>query len=202
MHTIWHRLPSPWRRSLKILLIVGVLGLVLDLAVVIGFSIDRPTVPSRVGAVVVLGAKVGTPALKYRTLTGLMYYEEGKTDTIVLSGGRGPGEPISEAQAMDAVVKAQVAKTHSKMPHIILETKSANTFQNLHNSKLLIPNVKSIVVVSDCYHLARAVLTAKGVGFQTVYWNSPKPSYYSDMSLAYYYAREAVAIIAYIPRFI
>jgi uncharacterized SAM-binding protein YcdF (DUF218 family) len=197
-----HRLPNHLKRSLKILVIIGVTGFLLDLATVIGFSVLHPMVPPKVDAVVVLGAKVGTPALRNRTLTGLRYFQEGKTNTLVLSGGRGPGEPITEAQAMDNVITAEIAKTHGKMPHILLDTKSTDTYQNLSNSRQLIPHARSIVVVSDCYHLARSVAVAKRVGFQTIYWNSPKPTYYSDIDLAHYYVREAVALVAYIPRFV
>jgi uncharacterized SAM-binding protein YcdF (DUF218 family) len=171
--------------------------LAFDLATVIGFSIIRPTVPAKVDAVIVLGAKVGTPAL-----TGLMYYQEHKTNALVLSGARGPGESVTEAQAMETVIKKQVAKTHGTMPEIILETKSTNTYQNMRNSKALIPKARSVVIVSDDYHLARSVLLAKHLGFQEVYRNAPKPSYYSGIDLVYYYVREVVAIIAYLPKLI
>jgi uncharacterized SAM-binding protein YcdF (DUF218 family) len=168
---------------------------------VIGFSLIRPSVP-RVDAVIVLGAKVGTPALTARALQGLRYYEEGKTNTMVLSGGRGPDEPVSEAEAMRQVIARRVAQTGGTMPKLILESKSADTFQNIHNSKALIPYAKSIVIVSDCYHLTRPVFIAKRDGFQKVYWGAPVPSYYSVLDLAHYYLRETVGMIAYLPKFI
>lgn len=198
----WHRIPTRLKRSLKITFFVVGVAAILDLSVVVGFSVLRPTIPHNVDAVIVLGAKVGTPALKYRTLTGLMHYQEDHASTLVLSGAQGPGEPTSEAQAMDTVIKDQIQKTHAKMPHIMLDTKSTNTYQNLRDSKALIPHVKSVVVVSDCYHLARSVLVAKSVGFQNVYWDAPTPSYYSAMDLVHYYIREVVALVAYIPKFV
>jgi|GEM_PF-800297 len=202
MVNLWHRLPIRAKRGLRAAAVVVAVGLILDLSAVIGFSITHPAIPEHVDAVVVLGAKVGTPALTYRTLTGLKYYEEGKTNTLILSGARGPGEPVSEAQAMQDVIQERIAKTHGNMPHIILETRSANTFQNLSNSRALAPHAQNVIVVSDGYHLARSVAIAKHVGFNHVYWDAPKPSYYKSIDLAHYYMREVVAIIAYLPKLI
>jgi uncharacterized SAM-binding protein YcdF (DUF218 family) len=195
----WHLLPVRFRRPVIITtaIIIGLFG--LDLLTVIGFSVMHPAVNHKVDAVIILGAKVGTPALKYRTLTGLKYYEEGKTDTLVLSGAKGSNEPSTEAQAMETVIRSRIAESHSKMPHIILETKSTDTFQNLSNSRALIPNASSVVVVSDGYHLARSVALAKHIGFSTVYWDAPKPTYYATVDLVHYYVREAVAMIVYLP---
>jgi uncharacterized SAM-binding protein YcdF (DUF218 family) len=103
---------------------------------------------------------------------------------------------------MRQVIEHQVAKTGERMPRLILETKSVNTFQNIHNSKASIPNAKSVVVVSDCYHLARPVLLAKRDGFQKVYWGAPAPTYYSDMDLTHYYVREVAGMVSYIPKFV
>lgn len=198
----WHRLSPRMQKTLNITTIIVGLILVLDVGAVIGFSLTHPTIPDHVDAIVVLGSKVGTPALTQRTLTGLKYYQQGKTDTIVLSGSRGRDESISEAQAMANVIKAEVERTHGKMPHLILDTRSNNTSENLINSKSLIPAAKSIILVSDGFHMARSLLLAKDVGFQRVYWDSPAPTYYSLPDLSYYYAREAVAIIVMLPRLI
>ena len=192
---------SRLKRGVKWMLLIGIIILALDLSVILAFSLIRLPV-SHVDAVIVLGAKVGTPALTERTLQGLKYYQDGKTDTIVLSGSQGAGESISEAEAMQEVIKRRLAMQGSKMPKIILESKSLNTFQNIHNSKVLIPNAKSVVVVSDCFHLARAVVISRRDGFQGVYWDSPVPSYYPPWDLAYYYLREAIGMLIYIPRFI
>ncbi|HUB94042.1 MAG TPA: YdcF family protein [Verrucomicrobiae bacterium] len=189
------------RRAAKWTILTGAAIFILVLSIVVGFSVIRPTVP-HVDAVIVLGAKVGTPALTARALQGLKYYQEGKVNTIVLSGGRGADEPISEAVAMQRVIQHQIAQTGGRPPKLILESKSVNTFQNIHNSKLLIPNAKSVVIVSDCFHLARPVLLAKRDGFRQVYWSAPSPSYYSISDLFYYYVREVAGMVSYVPKFI
>jgi uncharacterized SAM-binding protein YcdF (DUF218 family) len=195
-------IPVRLRKTIKIVVIVLVSLFVLDFLSIVAFSLTRPAIPNHVDAVVVLGAKVGTPALTQRTLTGLSYYEAGKTDTIVLSGGQGPGEPISEAQAMENVIIAEIAEKHEKMPRLILDTHSSDTFENLANTKALIPNARTIIIATDGFHLERSFLIAKHDGFQHVYWASPAPTYYNIFDLTRYYLREAVALIVEAPQII
>jgi uncharacterized SAM-binding protein YcdF (DUF218 family) len=103
-----------------------------------------------------------------------------------------------------AAAKAMADKEgeETKMPSMILETNANSTYQNIVNSKALIPQAKSIIIVSDSFHLARAVLMAKREGFGPVYWSSPDPYYYSKRELVYYYMREVLAMVDYIPKFI
>lgn len=172
----------------------------LTLLAIILVANTRPTV-TRADAVLVLGAKVGTPALTERTLKGLTYYNEGKTKTIVLSGGQGPGEPVSEAEAMKLVVSDASTKTEAA-PTVMLEQESTSTVENIYHAKSLVPDAQSIVLVSDEYHLARAVLIAKNAGFREVSWDAPEPGYYPTRDLIYYYLREVVAVLAYLPQLI
>lgn len=189
-----------FKRALTWVVLAGAAIFFFDLSAIAVFGLIRPSAP-HIDAVVVLGAKVGTPALTERTLRGLTYYQEGKSDVIVLSGGQGPGESVSEAEAMKAVITSQVAHT-GDTPTIILEKDSTSTIENIYNSKTLIPKAKSVVIVSDGYHLARSVLIAKKAGFQDVYWDAAASGHYSKKDLAYYYLREAVAVLVYLPRFI
>lgn len=190
-----------FKRTAIIVLISAVTILALDLGTVIWFGLHHPTV-SKADAAIVLGAKVGTPAFTHRALMGLKYFQEGKTTKLVLSGGRGPDEPVSEAEAMRTIIEHHVAKLNGKMPEIVLDTASANTVQNIDNSKALIPEAKSVIIISDCFHVARSVLIAKRAGFQRVYWDSPTPDYYSTPHLIYYYLREVVAMIVSLPSFL
>jgi uncharacterized SAM-binding protein YcdF (DUF218 family) len=145
-----------------------------------------------------LGAAINTPALYNRSLEGLKLYEEGKANEIIASGGKISDEDISEAAYMQKVIK----KNSSTTVPVILEDQSRNTFENIKNVKAKAPNVKSIIVVSDEFHLARAVLVARREGFYPVYWDAPEPTYYRRSELFYYYFREAVAIIDYLPKLI
>lgn len=185
----------------KLTLLIAVIVFALDLSAIAAFSLIRLPV-SQVDAVIVLGAKVGTPALTERALQGLKYYREGKTDTIVLSGGRGAGEPISEAEAMQHVIAQSVTAAGGTMPTMMLDSTSLNTFENIRNAKALVPRAKSVVIVSDGFHLARSVALAHRAGLPNVYWDAPKPSYYPPFDLVFYYLREAIAMLAYLPKFV
>lgn len=181
---------------------IGVIAIgITEMLVIVGFGVFQ-TKPQKADAVVVLGARVGTPALTERALKGLEYYRLADAEVLVLSGGKGPDEPVSEAKAMQEVIAKYVAKNGGEMPNIALEDKSVDTFQNIHYSKNLIPTAKKIVIVSDIYHLARSVAFAKRDGYQNVYWGAPTPSYYSNIELAKYYIREAVAMVVYLPKLI
>jgi uncharacterized SAM-binding protein YcdF (DUF218 family) len=184
-------------KIIKLLLLACVILLVVDILIVVGFSIYRPAIP-KTDAIIVLGAAINTPSLYNRSLQGLKLYQEGKGEVIVASGGRISDDDISEAAYISKVIK----KNGDQAIPVILEDKSTDTYENIKFSKVKIPDATSIVIVSDDFHLARAVLMAKREGFAHVYWSSPQPYYYSKTDLVFYYFREIVAMIDYIPKFI
>lgn len=172
-----------------------------DLALVWGIAHIRPEI-KHADAVIVLGAAINTPALTNRTKEGLELYEQHKADVMVLSGGKIANEDISEAQFMEKVIK----KNAKEKVDYILEQDSHNTYENIKNSKAKLEQEgkphNSIIVVSDAFHLARGVLMAKRAGFDDVYWSAPSSGYYHRPELRYYYFRELIAMINYLPKFI
>ncbi|MDR3643232.1 MAG: YdcF family protein [Candidatus Doudnabacteria bacterium] len=185
-----------WRVIKWIIFCVGGL-LAIDLAIVIFFGIYRPQIqPS--DDIIVLGAAVNTPAAFNRSQQGLKLYEDGLAKAIVVSGGIDYPRGQSEAEYMKQAILANTAVN----PPIIVEDKSYSTYENLANARALIGANSSIIIVSDDYHLARAVLLAERLGFKKVYWSAPSSSYYSHDELAYYYFREVFAIIDYLPKFV
>jgi uncharacterized SAM-binding protein YcdF (DUF218 family) len=199
---------------------------VITLGIVIGIGHwHRPV--GNADAIVVLGAAIKTPASYNRALQGLKLYEEGKAPVLVLSGGVDYPKSISEAQYMRDAVLDEVARESAndhphpvsstgqaltsplqgeekiKVPMMILESSSQSTFENIKNSKQFLPDAHSVIIVSDTYHLARGVLTAKAQGFGPVYWSAPKnASYYPLTELIFHYLRETMAMISYLPKFI
>lgn len=171
--------------------------LLIDLCIIIFFSIYRPQI-EKADAIVVLGAAINTPALYNRTLEGLDLYYQGKANTLVLSGGVDYPKSIPEARYMQNVIlqNAQV------LPQMILDEDSHSTYENLKNAKGKLGSGKSIVIVSDSFHLARAILVAKRLGFKPIYWSSPKPTYYNKSETAFYFMREMFAMVSYIPKFV
>jgi len=194
--------------------VVGVL--LIDLAVVVFFSVYRPPL-QKADAIVVLGAAINTPALYNRTMEGLKLFNKGYAGELVLSGGVDYTGSISEAVYMENEIVDEVAKESSgnhpsltlplkgretELPRMILDENSHSTYENLQNTKTKIGADKSIIIVSDGFHLARAILVAERLGFKSILWDSPSPSYYRPAELAYYYMREVLAMIDYLPKFV
>ena len=149
-------------------------------------------------AILVLGAAINTPALTNRSLVGLHLYEQGQAPLLVLSGGRISDKDISEAGYMKKIILQHAAS----QPPMVLEEQSHTTFQNVKNSRGLLNGAKSVIVVSDEFHLARAFLLLKRNGFKSVYWAGPEPTYYSRDKLMFYYLRETLALIFYLPKLV
>jgi len=184
------------RAILKWIIIIFVIIFILDAGLLAFFSIYRPPIKNA-DAVIILGAAINTPALYNRSLEGLKLYEEGKANVVIASGGKISDRDISEAEYMLKVI----TKNSDKPVPVILEDQSHNTYENIKNSRSKHP-AKSAVIVSDKYHLARAVLMALRQGYWPVYWSAPDPPYYRRSELNYYYLRESIALISYLPKFI
>ncbi len=188
------------RVLIAIVVIVGALA-ALDALLIWGIAHSRPEI-KHADAIIVLGAAINTPALTNRTKEGLELYEQGKADIMVLSGGKIADADISEAQFMEKVIK----KNAKGDVNYIIEDQSHNTYDNIKNSreklKEKLGDKESVIVVSDAFHLARAFLMAKRAGFETVYWSAPSSGYYSRPELRFYYLREFMAMINYLPKFI
>lgn len=124
------------------------------------------------------GEKV-TPLLRGRIDKAVEIYEKGERHAkLVLSGGQGIDEKISEAQAMANYL---IEKGFTK-DNLILEKESVNTYENLKNTRDMLdtPEKKnSYIFVTNDYHVFRASIfarklgmNAQGVGCHTAgyYW--------------------------------
>jgi uncharacterized SAM-binding protein YcdF (DUF218 family) len=185
-------------KIVKRLFIFAIGLLVLDFLCIVFFSLYSPKL-QKADMIVVLGAAINTPASYNRSLQGLKLYEQGLAPVIVLSGGQDFPGAVTEAKYMEAVIQS-----NSKKPvPIILEDESHSTYDNINFTKQKFGNnVGSIIIVSDSYHLARASIMAYREGFRPVYYSSPEINYYGFQDLIYYYVREMLAMISYIPKFI
>lgn len=149
---------------------------------------SRPSKP--VDYLIVLGAQVrGTRvsrALAQRLNKAASYLEENEAAFVIVSGGQGPGEAISEAEAMEAYL---LDKGISK-ERILKEARSVNTEQNIRFSRELIEEGASVGIVSNDFHVFRAVHIAKAGGLEAQ--GIPAPS---DFGMyPHYMVREAFAL--------
>lgn len=147
-----------WLTVLLALILAGVLAFGALVGVVLAGSHDDVRGDPQV--MVILGCQVRADGpsilLKDRLDTALDYWEEHPELTIVVSGGQGENEPVSEAEGMaDYLVEHGVPEEQ-----IVREDQSFNTAQNLRNTKALLDErgydaAQGVVVVSNGFHLAR-----------------------------------------------
>lgn len=118
----------------------------------------------------------------------LKYYHRLQEHKPVLSGGKGDGESITEAQAMcNYLVEHGIDRER-----LILEEKSTSTTENLKFSLGLIGLDHSVGVVTNNFHVFRGTAIGKKCGCREIY---PIPSRYRSWRLLIYIPREILAII-------
>ena len=135
--------------------------------------------PRKIDYVVVLGAGlIGervTPLLASRIRKGIKVYKANPGSKLIMSGGQGPDEVVSEAFAMKNYALEQGVDEKD----IILEDKSTSTEQNIIFSKKFIPADKSFAVVTNYYHVYRALVQARTLGFRCIGYGAPTKFYFS-----------------------
>lgn len=150
--------------------------------------------------IIVLGARVmgNEPGLTLRGRLdrALEYVKSNDNDCkIVVSGGKGDGENISEAEAM----KRYLVERGIKPDMIIKEDKSVNTMQNFEfsrdkiekDSKENVADVDVKVVTTD-FHAFRSEKYAKRAGYERLSFYTERTKWYL---VPVFYAREFFAVI-------
>lgn len=112
---------------------------------------------------IVLGAGTSngevSPVYRERINHGIWLYENGYADYLILTGGVGEGNSVS-----DAYIAKQYAISKSVPEQaIFIEEKSTITEENLENSKIIMDknSFNMAIIVSDPLHMKRAMLMAK-----------------------------------------
>lgn len=136
-----------------------------------GLILSRYTATARPGAdyVIVLGAQwkpEGPSEVLRRRLDKALQYLNDNPDTyVIVSGGQGSNEPVSEAAGMrQYLVDAGIDEER-----ILMEDASANTYENLvFSGRLLDPENDRIVIITNNFHMFRALGIAKKQGYKNV----------------------------------
>lgn len=140
----------------------------LCFAVVEGLICSRFAAKAQPGAdyVIVLGAqwKSSGPSyvLKKRLDKALEYLVENPDTYVIVSGGQGSDEPVSEAQGMyEYLIAAGIEEER-----ILQEDKSTNTYENLYNSAALLDKANDrVVLVTNNFHVFRGEKIAEKMGY-------------------------------------
>lgn len=115
------------------------------------------------GAAVRSGSQAG-PAIVRRVETAARLYNEGKVGMLYLTGGKGGGNRLSEAEVMRTF-----AVRHGVSPaHIVLEQQATSTLENIVKTRGATKQCQSVLAISDRYHLARISLLAGQQGWHNL----------------------------------
>lgn len=138
--------------------------------------------------ILILGAGIFTetvtPMLASRLDRALKIYKvQSHNCNILVSGGQGPDEPISEALAM----KNYLMKCGVSSSSILMESQSSSTHENFLYSKSFIntsfENVPNILCVTSQFHILRALRLAQKLNINIIGLGSSTPYHFLDKAL-------------------
>ncbi|MCC0655272.1 MULTISPECIES: YdcF family protein [unclassified Clostridioides] len=183
-------------KVLKILISVFLIVFMITESLIIFYP--KNSFETKSDYLLILGASVKktTPSttLKGRLNTALKYLKVNSECYVVVSGGKGNGENITEAKAM----KDYLVRNGIDSNRIIEEYKSTNTYENFKYSKLKIEehsrkrikNIKVKIVTTD-FHVLRSKILASRNEYKNISFYASK----SKLSFVpTYYTREFFAI--------
>lgn len=159
------------RNIFTVILILGLLVVGITEAIILKASFGDPSEP--VDYVIVLGAKVNkdgpSVSLMDRICAAYEYAERHPDTILVLSGGQGTDEPITEAECM---YRELIALGIDPL-QLRMEDYATSTWENLNFSLTFIEHETGtrptkIGVISSEYHLFRASLFAKACDVEFV----------------------------------
>lgn len=112
-----------------------------DGIIVLGAGLDKDKIPL---------------SLQYRLDACITYFKT-YSIPIVVSGGQGKNEWISEAKAM----KDYLILHHIPNDKIIIEDKSTSTYENLKFSQIYFSKSDKLVIITNGFHLMRSLYIAR-----------------------------------------
>ena len=191
---LWGHIPPIFRKIIAILFIISLsVFLIIESIVVInGFKTDN----DKPDYIMVLGAGLrGTKissSLEERLKSALEFNKEYPDVPIIVSGGQGKGEDISEAVAM----KSYLINNGIDKDLIIMEDKSTSTYENfLYTYELLNKRDEAeqpkITVITNSFHMYRAKYLGEKIGFKCYGY----PAKTLKSSAIIFYVREVFAVI-------
>ena len=153
--------------------------------------VERNAAPRRADVAIVLGAAIWgeqpSPGLRERLDMAVWLFEQGYTPYLIVTGGVGKGQSVSEA----VVMKRYLVERGVPAEKVLTEDRSTTTYENLRNSIPLLKRHRfaTACIVSHGYHLARALNIAAMLQIHAFPVAAPT----SALNLYYHTAREVLA---------
>lgn len=145
-----------------------------DVAMVLGAGVSEEGKPSRV--------------LEDRLKTGIQLYKKGMISHLLLSGDNRPAHAFQTD-----VMKAYVTTAGIPEQAILIDEKGYRTFESCENAKEVF-NISKMFVVSQSFHLPRALYLCKAFGIDALGVEADL-STYSKSSRFYWNLRELAASV-------
>lgn len=190
-------------RSLKLGFQIGLLLMLLSLLFSAGqvYYYSRATATEPADAALVLGAatwdKRPSPVFRERLNHAVELYRSRRVGKLILTGGTPKPGFMTEAEVGRRYALQQGVPAEA----LLYENTSRDTYQNLVNAKKVAADndIGSVILVSDPYHMARALAMARDLGFKAQ--ASPTPtSRYNEAdwkARARFAAQESYALAVY-----
>jgi uncharacterized SAM-binding protein YcdF (DUF218 family) len=171
-------------------------------ASLLGYSILYGRLRRRTGfdAIIVLGCGLAadrvTPLLAARLDRAIrLFAREAEPPLLVVSGGRGPGETVTEAAAMHAYLRERGVPDD----RIRREDQATTTEENLRFSAALLPDgvrLRRVLAVTSNYHVFRTAVECRRLGLPFDATGAPTARYFLPSALL----REFAALILHYRR--
>lgn len=159
---LWSHLGIKLKVVIISILAVGAVVFAVLLTMI--FSEYRETETKPVDYLIVLGAQMRddgpSVVLKFRLDRAVEYLQEYPETKCIVSGGQGKNEPCSEAEGM----KRYLVERGIAADHIFVEDQSKNTRENFALSARLIPVGATVGVLTNNFHMKRALYLAEKTG--------------------------------------
>jgi len=183
------------RSCLILIVCVGLITLEILMAL-ISVQGQRDPAAQQSEAAIVLGAQVRgnvpSMALRSRLDAALEFMQENPHAVVFVSGGKGDGENISEAQAMYNYLQSHGAD----VSRVVMEPESRTTLENLRNTKALADemgvNLDGLCIITGEFHMSRAMFLASRLGIDSVSFSAHTRPWVFKMN---YYLREIPAYV-------
>lgn len=195
---LWMRKMPRWiQRFISITILIGMVFFFTIVGIIMKHG-HTDTVDFTEDCVLVLGCGIRgetvLPTLESRLNHCLDYLKHNPTALILVSGGRGHNEDITEAEAMKRYLTSKGVSENQ----IIKEEESRNTKENLIKSKIVLDdlfagNEYTIALISSDYHIYRAEMVASDVGLNVNSYSAGVKWYLLPSA----YSREALSICKY-----
>lgn len=165
------------------------------------YRMGHQTLPkdAHADAAVVLGAaawdKRPSPVFRERINHAIALYQSHRVDKIIFTGGTPKKGFMTEAE----VGRRYAIKQGVPARHILFENTSRNTYENLLNVKPLLHSngIRSVIIVSDHYHLARAQAIAKNLDIHAMVSATPTTLFGEGKKRDRFLLQESYALFLY-----